>query len=187
MIVDIAIENFRSIKEKQLFSMYAEKHLKHHASNISYIDDKIGLLKTTAIYGANASGKSNLILAFEALQTLVVNSGDWKSGDKIEKYEPYLLSKDTILAPTSFEIEFFVEKNRYSYQVKFDSNNILFEKLDLFKTAKPSNIFTRDTPTDWKSVKFGDSYKGGKRQFAFFSNNTFLSKAGNSPEVSRVY
>lgn len=182
MIVDFTVENFRSIKEEQIFSMYADKKPKHHAGNIFYINDEIGLLKTTAIYGANASGKTNLILAFNALKDLIVDSGDWKDGDGIKVYEPYKLSKNTVVAPINFEIEFYVKKARYQYQVKFDSNNILFEKLDLFKTAKSSNIFTRNSPTDWKLVKFGDSYKGGKRQFAFFSNNTYLSKAGNNPE-----
>jgi AAA15 family ATPase/GTPase len=186
VIVDFTVENFRSIKDEQIFSMYADKKPKHHAGNIAYIDDEIGLLKTTAIYGANASGKTNLILAFDALKDLIVDSGDWKDGDGIETYEPYKLSKNTVEAPTNFEIEFYVEKVRYQYQVKFNSNDILFEKLDIYKTVKASNIFTRSDPTDWKSVKFGDSYKGGKRQFAFFSNNTYLSKAGNSPESPKL-
>lgn len=186
VIVDFTVENFRSIKEEQLFSMYADKKPKHHAGNISYIENEIGLLKTTAIYGANAAGKTNLILAFEALKELIVDSGDLKDGDDIESYEPYKLSKSTAEAPTNFEIEFYVKKTRYQYQVTFNSKDILFEKLDIFKTAKASNIFTRNSPTDWKSIKFGDSYKGGKKQFAFFSNNTYISKAGNSPEAPEL-
>jgi AAA15 family ATPase/GTPase len=182
VIVDFTVENFRSIKKEQLFSMYADKKLKHHAGNISYIANEIGILKTTAIYGANASGKTNLILAIEALKSLVVDSGGLKDGEVIKSYEPYKLSKSTIEAPTNFEIEFFFKKIRYQYQIKFNSKNITFEKLDVFKTTKASNIFTRNSATDWKSVKFGDSYKGGKKKFAFFSNNAYLSKAGNSPE-----
>lgn len=182
MIIDFSIKNFRSVKEEQLFSMYAEKKLKHHAGNITYINEKIGVLKTTAIYGANASGKTNLLLALGVLKKLVVDSGYWKDGDLIDVYEPYLLSNDTKNASTRFEIEFFVKGERYSYKVEFNEKNILFEKLDHFKTVKPSNIFTRDSPEDWRSVKFGDSYKGGKRKFSFFPNNTYISKAGNSPE-----
>jgi len=182
MIIEFTLKNFRSIKEEQVFSLYADKKPKHHAGNIAYFDEKIGVLKTTAIYGANASGKTNLIFAFEALKTLVVKSGDWKDGDLINVYEPHLLSNDTKNAPTRFEIEFFVKNDRFSYQVEFNEKNILFEKLDHFKTVKPSNMFTRNSPDDWRSVKFGDSYKGGKRQFSFFSNNTYFSKAGNSPE-----
>lgn len=183
MIVDFTVENFRSIKQEQVFSLHAEQKLNLHPGNISYVSDDIGLLKTAAIYGANASGKTNLLLAIEALKTLIVESGDLKDGDVISAYEPYLLSKETIGQPSNFEIEFYVNKERYYYQVKYDAHNILFEKLDHFKTVKPSNIFTRNSSEDWRGVKFGDSYKGGKKQFAFFSNNTYLSKAGNSPEA----
>lgn len=186
VIVDFTVENFRSIKEEQVFSMYADKKPKHHAGNISYIENEIGLLKTTAIYGANASGKTNLILAFDALKYLVVESDELKDGDEIKAYEPYRLSRSTIEKPTNFEIEFYVKNVRYQYQVTFNLNNIIFEKLDIFRTAKASNIFTRNSPTDWKSVKFGDSYKGGKKQFSFFANNTYLSKAGNSPEAPEL-
>ena len=186
MIVDFTVQNFRSIKDEQLFSLYAEKKPRHHAGNIAYIDDEIGLLKTTAIFGANASGKTNLILAMDALKDLVVQSGDLKDGEVIDAYQPYRLSKNTIEAPTCLDIEFFVGEIRYQYQVKFDSKNIFFEKLDVFKTAKASNLYTRNSATDWKSVKFGDSYKGGKKQFAFFSNNAYLAKAGNSPESPQL-
>lgn len=182
MIIDLTIKNFRSIKTEQLFSLYVEKSNKRHTGNISYVDDKIGVLKTAAVFGANASGKTNLILAVRALSEVIVNSGDLKDGDHITSYQPYRLAGDSTDSPTHFDIEFFVGKTRYRYQIEFDAHHVLFEKLDRFNTAKASNIFTRNSPTDWKSVKFGDSYKGGKRQFAFFANNAYLSKAGNSPE-----
>ena len=182
MIVDFTVENFRSIKNEQLFSLYVDKKNNHHAGNISYAEDDIGLLKSVAIYGANASGKTNLLLAIQALRKLIVESGDWKDGDPIDCYEPYLLSDETSSKPTKLEMEFYAGKERYKYSVEYNLEEILFEKLDQYKTSKPSNIFTRTAPDDWKMVKFGDSYKGGKRQFAFFPNNAYLSKAGNSPE-----
>lgn len=182
MIVDFTATNYRSIKTEQLLSLYAEKKPKHHIGNVAYIEDDLGLLKTTAIYGANASGKTNLLLALDALKYLIVESGDLKENDAITAYEPYLLSRETLKQPTSFEIEFYTHNERYRYEVTFDRFNILHEKLDHFKTSKPSNIFTRTSPDEWKEVKFGDSYKGGKKQFAFFPNNSYISKAGNSPE-----
>lgn len=182
MIVDFSATNYRSIKTEQLLSLYAENKSKHHIGNIAYVENDLGLLRTTAIYGANASGKTNLLLALDALKYLIVESGDLKEGDAITAYEPYLLSKETLEQPTRFEIEFYESNQRYRYEILFNEFNILFEKLDHFKTSKPSNIFTRTSPYDWKDVKFGDSYKGGKKQFAFFSNNSYISKAGNSPE-----
>ncbi len=188
MVVEFTIENFRSIKNEQLLSFYAENKPKYHAGNISYIDNKIGILKTCAIYGSNASGKTNIILAFKALVSLITESGDWKDGDGINCYEPYLLSQTTADKPTSFEIEFYIDGLRYIYQIKFNGSKILFEKLDVYLSARPANLFTRTSPDDWKAVKFGEHYKEGKKQIAFFPNNTYLAKAGNSadsPEIVR--
>jgi len=89
VIVDFTIKNFRSIKTEQLLSLYANKKPRHHAGNISYIEDELGVLRTCAIYGANAAGKTNIILALQALQNLIVQSGDLKDGDPIKYYEPY--------------------------------------------------------------------------------------------------
>ena len=185
MIVEFTVENFRSIKKEQLLSFFAENKPKHLAGNISHIDDKIGVLKTCAIYGSNAAGKTNIILAFQALKLLITESGDWKDGDNIGCYEPYLLSKTNIDQPIYFEIEFYLDKTRYLYQVKFNKNKILFEKLDAYYTQWSSNLFTRASD-DWKAVKFGDHYKGGKKQIAFFPNNTYLSKAGNTADAPEV-
>ncbi|MFK5915535.1 MAG: ATP-binding protein [Woeseiaceae bacterium] len=189
MIVDFTIKNFRSIKSEQLLSLHADKKPRHHAGNISYIEGEIGVLRTSAIYGSNASGKTNIILAFKALQELIIRSGDLKDGEPIECYEPYSLSETTKDLPTRFEIEFYVEKIRYVYHVEYNKKEIIFEKLDFYPTAdaaRASNIFTRNSPDDWKSVKFGERYKGGKKKIAFFANNTYLSKAGNTPDSPEV-
>lgn len=186
MIVDFTIKNFRSIKSEQLLSLYAENKPKHHAGNISYIEDEFGILKTCALYGANAAGKTNLILAFKILKKLITESGDLKDGDPISCYEPYLLSNLTADAPTCFEIEFYIEKIKYLYRIEYNRNEIIFEKLDFYPGVRTANLFTRTSSTDWKSVKFGEHYKGGKKQIAFFSNNTYLAKAGNTPDSPEV-
>ena len=186
MIVELTIKNFRSIKNEQLLSFFAENKPKYHAQNIAYPDDKIGVLKTCAIYGSNAAGKTNILLAFEALKSLITESGDWKDGDSISCYEPYLLSKTNIDQPTHFEVEFYLDNIRYLYQVEFNKSQILFEKLDVYHSVRPANLFTRTSPDDWKSVKFGEHYKDGKKQIAFFPNNTYLSKAGNTADAPKV-
>ncbi|WP_077340833.1 AAA family ATPase [Pseudocolwellia agarivorans] len=191
MIIDLTIKNFRSIKEEQTFSFYAEKSLNHFKDNIAYPGDgNIGVLRSSGVYGANASGKSNMLLAFEALRFMVCQSGDLKDDDIIEPYEPFRLSKSTSNEPTLFEIEFFTLENiRFVYRIEFDSKEIKFESLDFYPSLKKANLFTRNGKKSWKDVKFGSTYKGGKKQYAFFSNNSYLSKAGNSadsPEIIRT-
>ncbi len=183
MIVDFTIKNFKSIKNEETISFLADRNLKNHQSSIASFEKKnINLIKTCAIYGSNASGKTNSILAFRALVSLITQSGDWKDGDEIKCYEPYLLSTKTINQPTQFEIEFYVKEIRYKYEIKFNKYEILFEQLEAFFTARASNIFTRNSSTDWKNVQFGEKYKSGRKQIAFFSNNSYISKAGNTPD-----
>jgi len=183
MIIDITVKNFRSIKDEQTFSLYTENKTEHLASNVHFpIDGKIGVLKVAGIYGANASGKSNLLLAFKALQYLAIGSGDLKDGDSISSYEPYLLSTFTKAEATTFEIEFVMNSIRYLYNVSYKSAEIVSESLNFYPGSQPANIFNREEGQTWKEISFGSLYKGGKKRIPFFNNNTYLSKAGNSAD-----
>ena len=198
MIVDFTVTNFRSIKDEQVFSLYVETAGTHLPENVSYpAGDKIGVLKSAGIYGANASGKSNLLMAFRALQYIVVNSGDLKEGNAVA-YEPYLLSESNQVAPTRFEIEFFVTPEnkhskslRYRYVVAFTAQKIVEESLFFYPTTQRAMIFNRTIDDTWETIRFGSLYKGGKKRLPFFENNSYLSKAGNSadapPMIRDVY
>lgn len=189
MIIDFTIANFRSIKRPQTFSLYAEKPSGHLEQNVHQLTKSIGVLRVAGIYGANASGKSNVLLAFEALSYMAYGSGDLKDTDRIPCYEPYRLSQSNRKAPTSFEIEFVTRKAiRFLYKVEFDAERITKESLDFFPRGQKANLFTRGSDKDYRKVKFGGLYRGGKRRFSFFPNNSYLSKAGNdasSPEIIR--
>lgn len=188
MIIDFTVSNFRSIRERQTFSLLAESASSHLSESIIKPGNgEIGILKTAGIYGANASGKSNLLQAFWALRYLVCLSGDLKDGDPIPCYEPFRLSESTKRAATEFEIEFFLkDKLRFIYSVSFNSNKIISESLDFYPSRSKANIFKRSDSDKWDDVKFGTNYKKGKRKFAFFDNNTYISKAGNSADAPEL-
>lgn len=199
MIIDFTVKNFCSIKDEQLFSLFAQSEHSHHTDNISFHNENpiqnhnqnIGTLKTAGIWGANASGKSNLLKAINALKYLITKSDSLKDGDPLPCYEPFLLAEETRLSPTSFEIEFWVKGKRFRYCIEFNQYEVLHETLDFYPTTKPANLYERFSATDWKTdegIKFRKYYKGGTKRYPFFSNNTFLSKAGNSadsPEIIR--
>lgn len=198
MIVDFTVTNFRSIKDEQTFSLYVETAGSHLTEHVSYpAGDKIGVLKSAGLYGANASGKSNLLLAFKALQHIVTHSGDLKEGDNIPFYEPYLLSEETKVAPTRFEIEFFVPSSeqaeflRYRYCLAFTANEVIEESLIFYPSTQKAMIFNRSNQDSWQTIRFGSLYKGGKKRLPFFKNNAYLSKAGNSadspPMIQSIY
>lgn len=188
MIIDFTIQNFRSIKDETTLSLYVENPKQHLASHVAYpAGDKIGVLRSAGIYGANASGKSNVLLAFHALKFIACMSGDSKEDQKIPCYEPYRLSELTKNAPVRFELEFFNKENvRYSYKISFDENAILEESLDFYPTRTPANIFKRTAVDTWQTISFGGLYKGGTKRIPFFKNNSYLSKAGENASTPKM-
>ena len=89
MIVDLTVKNFLSFKDEQLFSLYVdnspnnEKPLHHNQNFSSSEDNKYNTLRAAVIFGANASGKSNLLKAFKVLRFLIVDSGRLQEGESI--------------------------------------------------------------------------------------------------------
>ncbi len=188
MIVELTISNFRSIKDKQTFSLYAENPGTHLVDSISYPGAKrVGVLNSAGIYGANASGKSNLLQAFDALQYLICGSGRLKDGRPIKYYEPFLLSEKTKASPVRFEVEFFTPDGmRYIYKIAFTRHQIMEESLSFYPSAKVARLFDRTETDTWETIKFGDRYSGGKKRLPFFDNNAYLSKAGDSADAPEL-
>jgi len=188
MFLSVSVENFRSIKERNSISFLASGTKDHHQGHL-YVTDNVssGVLKSLGFYGANASGKSNLLLAFDAIRYLSANSGGLKEGDKIPCYEPFKLSNDTMSNPTSFDVEFILKDDiKYHYKVSFDQFKIIEESLDFYPNKLKSNIFYRGADDTWDTIKFGGSYKGGTKKVAFFKNNTYLSKAGDNASTPQM-
>ena len=187
MIIDFTVCNYRSIKTDQTISFYAESSHTHLTQNIDFpIDEKLGVLKCAAIYGANASGKSNFLRALYALRDIVTESDDLKDGDQIKSYEPYRLCVDSKDAPTIFEIEFVVENMRFIYQVSFNAYEITHESLDYYPSRQKANLFKRKEGEVWNQISFGALYKGGKKVLPLFRNNSYLAKAGNSADTPEI-
>ncbi|MEJ1436467.1 MAG: ATP-binding protein [Candidatus Sedimenticola sp. (ex Thyasira tokunagai)] len=188
MIIDFSVSNFRSIKDEVVLSAHAETTGTRLLENISFPSEKkIGVLKVVGIYGANASGKSNLLNAFKALRYMVAESGSLKENIQVPYYEPFVLDQATSIAPISFEIEFTLPKgNRYRYHITYTENRILEEGLSYYPSSQPALIFDRKEKDTWKTIRFGSSYKGGKKRLSFFENNSYLSKAGNSADAPEM-
>jgi len=114
MLIEFSVENYRSIQEKQTLSMVASEDEKmlHTNSFVMPDTDKLRLLTSAVIYGANASGKSNLLRAMQTLRRLVINSATrMQVGEKLP-IEPFKLNSESAKNPTNFEAIFF--SSRYS-------------------------------------------------------------------------
>lgn len=168
--------------------MNVERGKGEHAENFfDAVDGKLNLLKTAAIYGANASGKTNVLLAFMALRWIVRESGDLKEEQSILPYEPFALDPTDRNSPIRFELEFVDHTStRFVYAVAFTSERIVEESLFSFRSGQKAKIFLRGPDDDWRTIDFGSTYKGGAKRIPFFSNNSYLSKAGNSAASADV-
>ena len=191
MLIDFTVSNFRSIKEPQTLSMLATS-AKENPENIFTPNEKepeIKLLKTAAIYGANASGKSNIIKALDTMWYFVRNSTNFKRGEKIDYYYPFKLDVSYTTKPTSFEMEFVgADEVRYRYGFSYNREEILKEFLFFYPKKQEAKLFIREKG---KAIEFGESLKGAKKSIEslLLPNNLFLSKAANNnhQQLGEIY
>ena len=188
MLIDFTVSNFRSIKEPQTLSMLATK-AGENPDNVIKVDDSLRVLKTAVIYGANGSGKSNVIKALNAFKSLLRHSSILMPRDRIEQYQPFKLDKSCLDKPTVIEIEFSDINNiRYKYTVKFNDHEIINESLFFYPKNKEAKLFIREKG---KAIDSGDSLKGAKLSIEkqLLPNQLFISKAANNnhEQLGRIY
>ena len=121
MIIQFSVENFMSIKEKVIFSMLSSSD-KEISENL-ILGAKENYLKSAVIYGANASGKSNLIKAINTIIMIMRNSNNMQPGQKLPII-PFKFDKEYINKPSSFEIIMLINKIKYVYGFVADKNKV---------------------------------------------------------------
>ena len=145
MLIEFSVTNFRSIREKQTFSMVAAPRLRKTEN--TFVPETTGeklprLLKVAAIYGPNASGKSNLTTAFAALSRIVAGKLI-DDNDRASPVAPFRFDPALSDAPSEFEIHFIANKTRYEYLLAATQDRIVHEKLIAYPKGKESLLFER--------------------------------------------
>ncbi|MCY7408514.1 MAG: ATP-binding protein, partial [Alkalinema sp. CAN_BIN05] len=148
MLIEFTVGNYRSFKEPVTLSMVAANLVSQDKSvdenNVFAVDEKLSLLKSAAIYGANASGKSNLAKALNFMVWFMVNSSrETQSTDAIG-VEPFLLSTETESQPSFFELVFLIEGQKYRYGFEATSERVVAEWLYTVPKSRETNLFDRD-------------------------------------------
>ncbi|MDB5090332.1 MAG: hypothetical protein JWR09_4326 [Mucilaginibacter sp.] len=141
MLIEFTVGNHLSFKDKKTLSLEASS-IKEFEEN-TFKAGSYNLLKSTVIYGANSSGKSNLIRSLTTMQKIVLDSAKMSSTDKIGG-EAFLLSTETENLPSYFEVLILIDNIRYRYGFEADENMIYSEWLFKCKSKSESILFIRD-------------------------------------------
>ena len=129
MLVEFSVKNFKSFKDKVTFSMEAATGTENEENIISTPNINERILKSTAIYGANASGKTNLMNAFTAAILMIRKSNNRQVGEKLIEMEPFAFDEKTKLEPCEFEFVFYIKGIKYIYGFIADKQRVYEEYL----------------------------------------------------------
>ncbi len=135
MLINFTVGNFKAFKDKVTLDMRAASFSKIGDSHV--IDaGRLKLLKSAAIFGPNASGKSKLLDAMKFMRDFVINSSKNTQANEEIEVDPFRLNTETREQPSFFEIEFLTEETSYRYGFEVNRESVLSEWLFF----KPNNV-----------------------------------------------
>ncbi len=147
MLIEFKVANFRSFREEQTFSLVAgntDKDLKTCVIDRELPGLKgVRFLKGAAIYGANASGKSNLVEAINFLERFVRKSVTKIQPGDSTGAQPFKLDRDSVKKPSRFEITFVAEGVRYVFGLSVTTKRVLEEYLVAYPKGVPQRWYQR--------------------------------------------
>jgi uncharacterized protein len=147
-----------SFKDVVTFSMVASADKEHIETNTIPVSKKPSLTKSSVIYGANASGKSNLLKAMSFMKHIILNiSKESQSNEKIP-IEKFRLSTETDDLPSTFEATFLIDKVLYRYGFQVDEKKVQNEWLFFVPSMREATLFIREGD----NIKLGSYFKEGK-------------------------
>ena len=145
MILEIRLSNFFSIKDEVVLSLRGanlkSKNAKALSGNI-FRYNHTDILKTVVMYGANASGKSNIIKAIRFCAIMILNSANHNE-NTVFNYQKFKFSGYTH-KPSYFFINFVVDNIEYEYSFSLMQNKIINESLFYYPKGRIKKIFVRD-------------------------------------------
>lgn len=180
MILNLKFQNYRSFKGSCSFTTEPSSS-KAKSDNLCEVrtnaDVSKKALRISLIYGANASGKTNIIRFMYWFRRWVLNL-DNRVGEDIALYQPFKFDSSTAEAPTSFFVEFIAKKIRYKYEITFNRRQVEAESLLYYPNGKQTLLYDRlaipeDSESD--SIRFGSSLSKSK-PFKVFKNQLLISK-----------
>jgi hypothetical protein len=170
MLIEFSVTNYRSILERQALNMIASTYFKELESLNTFVPDQNDsvprLLRSTVLYGPNASGKSTLIQALQFVEWQVLNSQkESQAGDEIDVV-PFKLTAESRAANSEFEVTFVEQGVRYEYGFCCNRARFTEEWLIAYPQGRAQKWFHRvfDTEAGKDAYKFSASFIGGRQR-----------------------
>jgi len=181
MILEFRVRNFRSFLKEAVFSLVASKD--HDLAETNTVSTAIrGIpraVRTAVIYGANASGKSNLILAILYMRSMISESAKLQPSQNFNA-QPFRLNEESVKAPTLLEMTVLINGIRYQYGFEFTAERIVSEWLLVYKSTKPQKWIDRYIDANGNEVIDPGANLAGQKNLwkeATRHNSLFLSTA----------
>jgi len=185
MLLRFATANFLSLRDEAEITFVAAALKEHSVALIPSPYAPHGVVPVLALYGANASGKSNTLHALSFLRWFVLNSFA-RADEAATSRKPFLLDDESAQKPSRFEIDFVLDGLRYQFGMAVNTTVIVSEWLYQYPKKTRQVLFERDAQT----FKFGRALTGSNKQIQSITrpNALFLSAAATSghPELTRV-
>lgn len=198
MLIDFTVQNFRSFNGEQRLSFVASNYDKSLPENLigpglPGLED-LKLLKGLALYGANAAGKTNALVALQFLSSIVENSATGLDSGDPTGIEPFALDPETLGQPSEFTIRFVADGVRYHFALILGKQRVLYESLSAFPKGREQVWYERSWDEDagiyqWKPDRPTDFKRDPKIVEYTRDNALFLSTAvkWNNKELEPVY
>lgn len=168
MLISLSVQNFGSIKEKQVLSFEADKSRHLEEQFVVSPIPNLRLLKLALIYGANSSGKTNILKALDFLRDLVYDAEEKKTTPL--KYLPFLFISEDSANSSFIMVEFVQHQTRFKYEIEFNKTAILRERLFESKSL----VFSRETDlqNQYSQIKFSRKFRVDTSSLKTLQSNT---------------
>jgi AAA15 family ATPase/GTPase len=184
MLIQLEVSNFRSFHGQQVFHML-KRNVEKFSEHICEFQNKVEILKTAAIYGANASGKTNLFKALYFVKMMIQESDYLHSIEAIKMFTPYRLNDDSEFKDSKFSITFISNNRIFKYILEVNSVTkiVTYESLSEL-TNSETLIFSRKTNSNNENILEFTSQDTQKKFSELFSSHL---PTRHSPLLSNIY
>lgn len=184
MLLRFTVQNFLSLRDRQELNFVATPLKEQSDSLIPSRYAKHGVLPVVALYGANASGKSNTLHALRHVRSLVLNSFARSDENSGVPHKPFLLDDNSKDVATEFILDFILNNVRYQFGISFNKQRFTSEWLYAFPNQTQQLLYSRfiNQLNNEEDYKFGRNLKGSNQIIRSITrkNTLFISAAAKS-------